>query len=151
MKIKKHFFSHTIRGDYLILKIRIKYALFKSFLQTNKDIYFTFLALLIAIGFHELGQFSLATYYNLNPNIGISGAGVYILADSAPRYMEEIITNGGVIANLLIVFLLFIIFFLRERNCQSHTFPCYFILLVLLSNLLIALISLILFPFVLYL
>jgi len=123
--------------------------LFEFLTHGIRDMYYVFLALLIGVGFHELGHYITAAYYKLNPKLGVSSKGLFVLTDSAPRYIEEIVTNSGVIANLLVVFVLFIIFFIREKKCKKHHLPCFFIFLVIMSNLLIALVTLILFPFVL--
>ena len=140
---------YTVKGKNLFLKFKINSVLDRFVSYSFNGLVYSLLSLIIAIAAHELGHYFTAYYYNLNPGFGISKSGIFISASSSTRYIEEIVANSGVLANLLLVFIFIIVLFLRESRCKKHHFSCYFSLLVIVANLLIAIISLILFPFVL--
>jgi len=141
------FFSYFTKGKKSILELKISTGIFEFLSHTINDIYQTFAALLISISINMLGHYITANYYDLNPTLGFSKKGIFILTNVAPRYIEETVINAGIIANILAVFILVIIFYFIEKKCTKHHFTCFFTNLIILANLLIALVSLSLFPF----
>lgn len=105
------------------------------------------LALLIAIFFHELGHYLAAFYYGLNPDFGINLYSIYVKTNFLDLKTHEIISHAGPIMNLIVASVSFFFLYIRGHKCDMHDYVCSILFLIPVTNLLVALFSLILFPF----
>ena len=104
-------------------------------------------ALFMAILFHELGHYLAALYYGLNPIFGINFGAIYVKTSFLDSRTHEIISHAGPIANLVVVFLASILLYIRGHKRDMHDYVYSILFIILITNLLVALVSLILFPF----
>jgi len=105
------------------------------------------LALLIAIFFHELGHYLAAFYYDLNPIFGINLGTIYVKTNFLDLRTHEIISHAGPIMNLVVASFALILLYIRGYGCNMHGYYSLTLFLIPMTNLLVALFSLILFPF----
>ena len=105
------------------------------------------LALLIAVLIHELGHYVAALYYGLNPNFSINLNAIYVETSVSNQIINGIVNHAGPIANLIVGFTALIFLFMRGHTCGIRDYFCFLLFLITITNLLVALISLILFSF----
>lgn len=116
----------------------------------SNQVYFAFvslLTLLMAILFHELGHYIAAIYYGLEPTFGISFSAIYVKTDFSNLTVHEIVSHAGPMVNLIIAFFTLIFLYIRGHTLHMDDYVCLILFLVPVTNILVALFSLIIFMF----
>lgn len=116
----------------------------------SEDLYYIFislLTLLIAIFLHEMGHYIASFYYGLNPIFGINFNAIYVETGFLSLKIHEIVSHAGPILNLIISFFVVTFLFIRGHTCSMKDHTSFILFSMIITNLLVALISLILFPF----
>lgn len=132
----------------LIFKFKYHNKLISSSRIVITSVLYSFVSLVIGVFFHEIGHYIPSYFYDLNPYVGFSDLGIFILSDNTTTYIKNIVMNGGLLANLTIVFILFLFYLFKYQKEHKNGPFFYIISFILLANLLLALVSLILFMYI---
>lgn len=116
-------------------------------LQEFRLVSVSLIALIIAILFHELGHYLASLYYGLNPSFGITFSAIYVESGFLNLRVHEIVSHAGPIVNLVLAFLSAGFLFIRSHTHDMKDSASEIYFLVLITNLLVALVSLVLFSF----
>ena len=116
-------------------------------LQEFQFISVSLLALIIAILFHEMGHYLASLYYGLKPSFGITFSAIYVESGFINLRVHEIVSHAGPIFNLILAFFSAAFLFIRSHTHDMKDSASGIYFLVLVTNLLVALVSLVLFSF----
>lgn len=105
------------------------------------------LSVFIAVLIHEMGHYLSALYYGLNPHFSISLNAVSIQTDFLNARTHQIVSHVGPIFNLVIALIVLVFLFVRWQKYSIRDDVCFILFLTIATNLMVALVSLILFPF----